>query len=162
MQIIKDKTLTTDNWQLIRQTEDDMPILEEPFILPFPYWQTNKELLLKNSYKKGVWLSSDTKVEDIIDDLPHFALIAIDFPVSKDGRPYSTARLLRQRYSYKGELRAIGDIGIDHFFYLQRCGFNSFEIEAEKNSEGFLHRFKDFSICYQAAVDENPPIYKKR
>lgn len=162
MRVIKDKAVVNDDWQLIREIENDAAMPEGNVIVPLAYWQANRDELLKSKSEHAIWIDGDIVTEDILDDLEHFTMIALDFPAFKDGRSYSHAHLLRQRYGYKGELRAIGDILCDQLFFLQRCGMNSFEIRADKDIEDALKSLTDFTVRYQAAADDAVPIYKQR
>ena len=98
----------------------------------------------------------------MLDDLEHFSVIALDFPAFGDGRSYSHASLLRQRYGYKGDLRAVGDVLQDQLFFMQRCGFDSYAIREDKDIEEALKSLNDFTVRYQAAADGALPIYKQR
>ena len=91
-----------------------------------------------------------------------FSIIALDFPIFKDGRSYSHARLLRERYNYKGELRAVGDVLQDQLFFMERCGIDSFQIRDDKDIEQALNGLKGFSVRYQAAADDTIPISERR
>lgn len=162
MRVIKDKAVVNDDWSLLRELDDSAAIPEGNVILPFAYWQANRDALLKRDTKHAVWIDGAIETEDLLDDLAHFAMIALDFPAFKDGRSYSHARLLRDRYSYKGELRAIGDILRDQLFFLKRCGLDSYELRADKDPEDALKAFDDFTVRYQAAADDAVPIYKRR
>lgn len=88
--------------------------------------------------------------------LADVALVAVRFPVFTDGRGYSTARLLRTRYGWRGELRAIGDIRRDQLFYLARCGFDTFELLDGEPVDAALAAFGAFSEVYQAGADRGP------
>ena len=162
MQIIKDKAIVNDDWQLVREIDETAPLPEGKVILPIAYWQANREALLKQNNEHAVWVDGDTETEVLLGDLEHFSIIALDFPAFKDGRSYSHARLLRERYNFKGELRGIGDILRDQIFFLYRCGINSFEVREDKDIEDALNAFNDFSVRYQAAADDAVPIYKLR
>jgi uncharacterized protein (DUF934 family) len=89
-------------------------------------------------------------------------LIAVYFPKFLDGRGYSTARLLRERYGYRGELRAIGDVGRDQLFYLARVGFDAFLIPEGRDARDALNAFADFPETYQGAVDQPLPLFRRR
>ena len=92
-------------------------------------------------------------------------MIAVHFPKAADGRGYTTARLLRERYGFTGELRAFGDIGRDQLFYLNRVGFDSFAIGEEPgvgNVADALSAFDDFPEAYQAASDQPEPLFRRR
>ena len=79
-----------------------------------------------------------------------------------DGRGYSIGRLLRERYAYQGELRAVGDVGRDHLFNLFQCGFNAFEIKPSQSAEQALAGLKDFTEGYQTSAARPVPLYRRR
>ncbi|MBK6639463.1 MAG: DUF934 domain-containing protein [Rhodocyclaceae bacterium] len=89
-------------------------------------------------------------------------LIAIDFPKFVEGRGFSTAYLLRQRYGYKGELRAVGDIGRDHLWQLHRVGFNAFDLREGTDLYDALQAYDDFPERYQTSNDEAQPLFRRR
>lgn len=162
MRVIKNKKIVTDDWRLIRELDDSAAVAEGKVILPFAYWQANRDILLKKDSAHAVWIDGSIETEALLDDLKHLALIGLDFPTFKDGRSYSHAHLLRERYSYEGELRAIGDVLRDQLFFMQRCGFDSYEVREDKDAEELLKGFEDFTVRYQAAADGTLPIYKLR
>ena len=160
MRVIKDKQVIDDEWILVRDTENDLQ--PGKVILPLAYWQENRDALINENEQHAVWIDGDTETEALLDDLDKFDLIALDFPKFKDGRSYTHARLLKQRYDYQGELRAIGDVLRDQLFYLLRCGFDSFQLREDKDAEAALKSFNDFTVRYQAAADDAVPVYKLR
>ncbi len=91
--------------------------------------------------------------------LDGLALICVHFHVSKDGRGYSLARLLRDRHGWQGELRATGDVKRDQLFYMRRVGFDTFRLKPGQDPVGALKAFSTFSTVYQAAADGRPPVY---
>ena len=101
----------------------------------------------------GVRLSPSDDPALIANDLNKLALIAVEFPAFADGRGYSTASLLRERYGYQGELRAVGDVLRDQVFLLSRVGFTTFALREDQNVEKALAAFNDFSSYYQHAAD---------
>ncbi len=101
----------------------------------------------------GVKLSAADDPALIANDLDKLRLIAIDFPVFTDGRGYSTARLLRERYQWRGELRAVGDVLRDQIFLLSRSGFDTFALRDDQDVQSALDAFNDFSSYYQLAAD---------
>ncbi len=109
----------------------------------------------------AVWLAPGEEPKDLEDDLAALPLVAIHFPAFKDGRGYSYARELRTRYKFDGEVRATGDVLRDQLFYMTRCGFNAFEVRADRNIEEALQGLKDFSVTYQADVNDPRPIYRR-
>ncbi|MDR6353822.1 uncharacterized protein (DUF934 family) [Pseudomonas psychrotolerans] len=109
--IIKGDQLVTDNWHLLPKDValEDVPNSDD-VIIPAALWLEHGHALTCRDGRLGIWLDSDEEPESIADDLQHFALIAINFPAFVDGRGYSYARLLRERFGWTGELRAIGDV----------------------------------------------------
>jgi len=88
--------------------------------------------------------------------------VEVNFPKFGDGRGYSIARLLRERYGYRGELRAVGHITRDLLFYLESCGFDAFELRAGEDPKAALAGFEDFSEAYQASVARPQPLFRRR
>ena len=89
-------------------------------------------------------------------------VIAVNFPKFGDGRGFSIARLLRERYGYRGELRAVGEVGRDHLFAMAQCGFDAFELRAGEDAEEALAAFGDFSETYQASAAQPLPLFRRR
>lgn len=163
MQIIKDAQVVNDNWQLlsIETTLDDISA-QDNVILPLSLWLANKNQLENRQKKTGVWLNSAEEIESIAENVAAIPLIALEFPSFTDGRHYSSARILRERYHYQGEIRAIGDVLKDQLFAMHRCGFNSFVIKQGKDINNALLGLTDFSETYQAAVVQPLPLFKRR
>jgi len=90
------------------------------------------------------------------------ARVEVNFPKFGDGRGYSTARLLRERHGYRGELRAVGHITRDLLFFLESCGFDAFELREGENPHEALAAFEDFSESYQASVARPQPLFRRR
>jgi len=161
--IIKGDQLVTDNWHLLPK---DVALADVPnsddVIIPAALWLEHGHALTCRDGRLGIWLDSDEEPESIAGDLEHFALIAINFPAFVDGRGYSYARLLRERFGWKGELRAIGDVLQDQLFFLKRCGFDAYVVRADRDPEAALKGLRDFSETYQAAVDEPQPLFRRR
>ena len=88
--------------------------------------------------------------------------IAIEFPSFTDGRGYSHARLLRERFGWKGELRAVGDVGRDQLLYLSRCGFDAFVLKDASRLEEALAGLDDYREGYQATVERPQPLLRRR
>src|SRR5688572_23666387 len=117
--VIKRRQLVNDTWQLLRPAPDGsspMVPLVGDIIVPLALWLEHRDALLFRTGQLGVWLEPDEDPAVIADDLAHFAVVAVNFPQATDGRGYSTARLLRDRYRWRGELRAIGDVLRDQLF----------------------------------------------
>jgi len=89
-------------------------------------------------------------------------IIAVNFPKYGDGRGYSIARLLRERYGYKGELRAVGVVARDHLQLMEQCGFDSFLLREGEDVQDALAAFDDFSETYQASAAQPVPLFRRR
>ncbi|MBT8423329.1 MAG: DUF934 domain-containing protein, partial [Gammaproteobacteria bacterium] len=97
----------------------------------------------------------------IASDLRHFSVIALDFPVFRDGRAYSYARLLR-RMGWDGELRAVGEVLLEQLHYMHRVGFNSFLVKDDDATEAWETACADFTVWYQPAADDRDTVIEKR
>lgn len=160
MQIIKDRKIVEDNWLHLDDESADLVIGDVTVTLA--RWQAEQESLLKDDGSLGIRLSGDDPLEEIIADLDKFELIVLNFPAFTDGRCYSFARLLRDRYNYKGEIRAQGDILYDQLFYMAQCGINSFEMASSDQLSDAMVAFDDFSESYQTTVLKPEPLYRRR
>lgn len=160
--IIKQQQVIEDSWQLLpADCSLEQALSSAQAIVPLALWQQHREQLAGKN-QLGIWLDSDQIIEDIVDELSSFALIALNFPVFTDGRHFSSARLLRERYGYQGEIRAIGDVLRDQLFYMQRCGFDAFAVRADRCPHDALKSLSEFSVCYQAAADQTQPLFRRR
>ena len=110
----------------------------------------------------GVRLHSDQSPELIADDLKHFAVVALEFPKFRDGRAYSYARLLRERYGYEGELRAVGDVLLEQVFFMLRTGFDAFDIQGDDPLGAYRTALGEFSVWYQPTGDGRPTALQLR
>ncbi len=157
--------LRQDRWTLLREASGPEVLQAAPgrnFIAPLDFYLQYRSLLDEYPGGKGVWLDSNETPEAIASDLESLAIIALNFPVFRDGRPFSNARELREHYRYGGEIRAIGDVLRDQLFYMARCGFDSFALRHDQNPEDCLAAFRDFSTGYQASIDEPMPLFRRR
>ena len=161
MKIIKDGAIVEDGWTHVPSDATLADVPAGDVIVPLTLWQAEKEALSARAGRLGVRLASDDLAETIAGDLDRFAVIAIEFPIYRDGRGYSQARILRDRYSYEGELRAVGDVLKDQMFYLHRVGFNAFEVRADRSIEDALKSLTDFSVTYQPAADNPLPLRRR-
>lgn len=164
--IIKNGQIVDDNWQILKLAEGEeaasVALPDESTLLPLAIWQARKEEILGRGQPVGIWLDSAEGPEAIAADLGHFTVIALNFPKFADGRAYSTARLLRERYGYQGELRAIGDVLHDQLFFMKRCGFDAYAVRADKDIQAALAGLNDFSETYQTAIDQPQPLFRRR
>ena len=149
MKIIKDKQIIEDSWMHIA---DDAEIVDGDITVSLSRWQQEAAELAAHKGNIGVRLAPADIVEDLSGDLQKISLIALEFPAFTDGRSFSQARLLRSRYGYNGEIRAIGNYMPDQVFYLSRVGVNSFQLGSNKETNTALSTINDFTVKYQAST----------
>lgn len=161
MRIIKQRQIVEDSWFLL----EDMPPSPPPdgdVIAPFSGWFPQREAWSNRRGRTTFWINGDDDLEDVAQIIEEFDLIAVAFPVFTDGRCYSSARLLRERYGFKGELRAVGNVLRDQLLFMGRCGIDSFQLQEDKDPEDALKAFDELSVKYQTATDGTLPLYKYR
>lgn len=157
--VIKNREIVEDGWQQVAD-ETELPV-DGPIIVSWARWQAQREALLQRDDPVGVRLPNTADVAELAHDLPALALVALEFPKFSDGRAYSQARLLRERYGYRGELRAVGDVLRDQLFFMARVGFDAFELRADRSLTDALSAFADFTESYQPATDQSQPLYRR-
>lgn len=158
--IIKDNAIVEDSYTLVSE-RSQLPASGD-VLVELAVWQDVQPQLAGREGKVGIKVPGEAELEDLPQDLSQLDLIAIEFPVFRDGRGYSLARILRERAGFQGELRACGDVLRDQLFYLQRCGFNSFATRDDRCIEDALNGLSDFTVTYQADAVEKRPIYHRR
>ncbi|MEH6543639.1 MAG: DUF934 domain-containing protein [Porticoccaceae bacterium] len=149
--LLNNGTLVEDTWQrLDTEFSDDVGHAPDGKVLfPLVCWLEHREALLKRPHS-GLWLNSDDEPELLSEIIPKLPCIAVNFAAFTDGRGFSLARLVRERYNYQGELRAIGSFLTDQLYYLKRCGFNTFELADNVELDTALKCSDSFSVQYQA------------
>ena len=160
MPLIKDNELVPDPWATLG---DDAALPEgAPAIVSFERWQNERETLLQRNAPLGIRLRSDQPPKLVLDDLDRFAVVALEFPKFGDGRAYSYARLLRERYGFRGELRAVGNVLRDQALFMLRCGFDAFEVAEDSALEGWRAALAEISVFYQPTADGRSPAHALR
>jgi uncharacterized protein (DUF934 family) len=157
-QIIRNRQIVTDTWQTVG---DDEPLPDAPVIVSFARWQAERDSLAAHDWPVGVRFKNDADLAALVPELPALALIALEFPAFKDGRALTQARLLRERYGFRGELRAVGDVLRDQLFFMERSGFDAFELRSDRSLEDALEAFTEFTVTYQPAADQPLPLYRR-
>lgn len=150
MKIIKDKQITEDNWTHIA---DSGEITTGNIIVSLSRWKEEKKKISTHQGNIGVRLSPSDTVEEIAGDLNTINAVVLDFPAFTDGRSFSQARILRSRYKFDGEIRAIGKFLPDQVFYLSRVGVNVFQLENPKELNLAFSLLSDFTVNYQQSSD---------
>jgi len=163
--LIKDGEIVENTWTLMAKPETDassVEIASGQIIVPLSVWLAQKTQL-QSRKDIGVWLDSDETADQIASDVKTLPLIAVNFPLFMDGRAFSTAKLLRDRFGFTGELRAIGNLMRDQLCYLRRCGVNAFAFSnPEVKLEDAVKSLNDFNEYYQASVDQPLPLFRRR
>ncbi|MEE3197875.1 MAG: DUF934 domain-containing protein [Pseudomonadota bacterium] len=151
MGLIKEGKLVNDPFKNVSAC-DTVPT-KGPVIVSIDQWIVRRDDLLKRNSLIGIWLKSDEHPEAIAGDLVHLSLIALEFPSFRDGRAYSYARLLRDKYDFSGEIRAVGDVLLDQLHFMVRSGFDAFEVESEDPLGAYNIAAADYSVWYQQTGD---------
>ena len=147
--IIRNGRVEADDW-------------DESALLTLAEWKARRHESMPEGTRVGVRLEPADDPAEIASDLDRLQLVAINFPRFADGRGYSCAVLLRTRYGYRGELRAIGDVGRDQLFCLKRSGFDAFALAPHRDPHAAAASLGDFSLRYQGSVDDPLPLFRKR
>lgn len=135
-------------------------------LVPLPVWLSRKDELLPRlqAGELGVWLESFELIEDLVasvDNINQLPVIAVNFPRFADGRGFSIATLLRTRFGYTNEIRAIGDVLRDQLYYMKRCGFDATLMRPDRSTPEALASLRDFTEPYQGAVDNPLPVWRR-
>lgn len=127
MPLWKNGKFVEDDWRVV---EDGDAIADgESAIVSLSRWRDERETLLERNAPLGLLIPPGSEWTDIVDDLPRFPVVAVTIPKYADGRASSIARLLRERDSYTGEIRVIGDYIIDQMPFMMRVGIDAFQIQ---------------------------------
>ena len=151
MSLLKDGALRQDPWVTVA---DDAPLPDTGApIVSLARWQRDRAKLRARNGDIGVRLPNAAPVEALADDLDRLALVALEFPKFNDGRAFSQARQLRERYRYTGELRATGQVLRDQLLFMTRCGFDAFEVAKGDPVAAWASALADFTVFYQPTGD---------
>ena len=160
MPLIKNGTFAEDEWVQVAD-DADMPA-DGPALISLARWSEEKETLTGRNAPLAVMLDAGDAPEAIADDLDRFAMIAVNFPAYKDGRGFSYASLLRQRYGYEGEIRATGEVLRDQWSLMARCGFDAYDVADGVTLESFNEALGEFTHVYQPASDGRKTVIQLR
>jgi uncharacterized protein (DUF934 family) len=138
--LIKNGRVASDEWKVLRVPAGVSPknvkLPVGPVLVPHSVWQARRAELIQREYEHGwalgVWLDAGAGAESIQHDIDDFTVIAVEFDRFADGNSYTIARLLRERYGYGGELRAIGDVPQEKLSYLHQLGFDAVEVRISR------------------------------
>lgn len=160
--VIINREVVENRWTRVVANEAGEVLLpsEGAILVAYQYWLSHQAELAGREV--AICFAPDDEPESLPVDPNTFAMIACDFPAFTDGRGFSTGRLLRERYGFKGELRAVGDVFKDTINYLARCGFTAFDVRSDKDIVEAAKGLDDFVEFYQASVDQPNPLFRRR
>ncbi|HQP21168.1 MAG TPA: DUF934 domain-containing protein [Phenylobacterium sp.] len=141
---------------------DEEPLPGGDVIVSLTRFQAEGDRLLSEGRKVGVRIEPDQEIEALAYDLPRIAVVALAFPKFGDGRAFSSARLLRERFAYTGEVRAVGDVLVELGGHMVRCGFDAFEPADGSQPAQWAHVATRHRHVYQRAADARTPAYALR
>jgi uncharacterized protein (DUF934 family) len=151
MPLVKSGKITTDSFVPVA---DDAALPESgDVLLSAARFLGDTESVLQRAEKIGVIWPNSRDVDDLVPHLDRLAVVALVFPTFRDGRAYSQARLLRERFHYRGELRATGQVLRDQFVFMMRAGFDAFDVKKQADAEAFAQTVKRYSVFYQPTGD---------
>jgi phosphoadenylyl-sulfate reductase (thioredoxin) len=154
MPLLKHGAVVEDRWR--RLADDAPPPGDEPVIVSLARLRADRALAGRNR-PLGLALKNIEPVHALAGELDRFDLIALEFPKFTDGRAYTQARILRERLGFTGELRATGQVLPDQLLFMQRCGFDAFEIAKGEPVEAWRKALASFSVFYQPTGDGRAP-----
>jgi uncharacterized protein (DUF934 family) len=159
MQLIKDGVFVADEWTTVA---DDKTLPDGPVIVSLERWKNEKTALLARDGKIGIRLKSGEEPSQIAEFLDRLDVVALEFPIYRNGRSFSYAHLLRDRYDYKGEVRAVGNVLRDQFYYMVRVGFDALEVGDNITPDIYRESIGTFTHSYQRSADDQPRILSLR
>jgi uncharacterized protein (DUF934 family) len=160
MPLVKGNTVVAD--EFVHLAEDAPLPADGAVLLPAERFLADPEAALSRNGKTGVIWLNNRDVDDLLPYLDRLAVIALVFPIFRDGRAYSQARLLRERHAFKGELRATGQVLRDQFMFMLRAGFDAFEVKKDKDAQVFADVAHRFSVFYQPTGDGRVTAFHRR
>jgi len=160
MPLIRATGVVDDPWRLV---PDEEPLPDAgAVIVTLARWQANRDQLAARPTALGLRLKSDQPPSLIAGDVERFDVIALEFPKFTNGRAYSSARLLRERYGFRGELRAVGNVLRDQLAFMRRCGFDTYEIPPQVDAAAWISSLGGISVVYQPATDDRASVLALR
>ncbi len=160
MPLLKSGKLIDDPW--VHWPDGDLERKGVPVIVSLRRWRDERDQLIGRAGPLGIRLTSDQVPGDILGDFDYFDVIALEFPAYTDGRSYSNARRLRQRFNYSGEVRAVGNVLYDQFLALTRCGFDALEVKEGTTEQDFEKALGTITVPFQVGLDDTPPAMSLR
>jgi uncharacterized protein (DUF934 family) len=141
---------------------DDQDMAAGDVIVSLNRFQSEGEGLLSEGRRVGVRLKAEEEVEVLAYDLPRLSVVALEFPKYRDGRAYTNARLLRERFKFKGEVRAVGDVLREQAGFMVRVGFDAFEPADDASANEWQAAARRYRHVYQRSADGRAPAFAER
>jgi uncharacterized protein (DUF934 family) len=160
MRLIKHGKIVEDRY--VRVLDDAALPDGAPVIVPAARFLADADEILRREAPVGVLWPNNRRVAELAPHVDRLAVIVLTFPTFKDGRAYSQARLLRERYCFRGELRATGQILRDQFLFLVRAGFDALEVLKPADADAFAATLARYSVFYQVAGKGPPSAAHRR
>jgi uncharacterized protein (DUF934 family) len=151
MQLVKNSAITPDPFA--RAADDEAVAGDAAVLVSAGRLIAEAETLLGRNGPTGVIWPNSRDIEELEPFLGRLAAVALVFPTFRDGRAYSQARLLRERFAYRGEVRATGQVLRDQFVFMLRAGFDAFEVVKDADAAAFAETAKRYSVFYQPTGD---------
>ena len=160
MPLVKAGTIVEDRY--VRVADGD-PVPEQgPVIVSADRFLADADEFARREDAVGVIWPNNCSIAELEPHLRHLALVALVFPAYKDGRAYSQARLLRERYGFRGELRATGQVLRDQFVFLMRAGFDAFDVVKPADAAAFEEAARRYSVFFQPTGDGRVTVARAR
>jgi len=151
MQLIKGGRIVADDYTRVA---DDTPVpADGPIMVSASRFLADVDAFARRAAPTGVIWPNDRRIAELAPHLERLALVALVFPIFRDGRAFSQARLIRERYGFRGELRATGQVLRDQFLFMLRAGFDAFEVTKDADAEAFAQASRRYSVFYQPTGD---------
>ncbi len=159
MPLIRNGQPLADPWTMVA---DDAPLPAGAAIVSLARWLRDRDALLGRNQPIGIVLPPDQAVDELGPDLDRLGVVALEFRSFRDGRAYSQARLLRERYGYTGEIRATGQVLRDQLLFMERCGIDSFVLPNDSAVTAWSEAIREISVWYQPAADRRTWVVAAR
>lgn len=158
--ILRHRVVEIDAWRSLEAGEP-LPA-SGPVIVTIERWLAEREALVARADPVGVLVEADARLEPIVQELVGRPLVALRMTRYTDGRSLSSARLLRERHGFRGELRAVGVFLPDQVWELSRCGFDAFAFADASEAGQGLAALGTFTDAYQSSLVEPRPLFRRR
>ena len=160
MPLVKGAGVVSDSFVVIVD-EAELPVAGDALITAARFLADPASALARTGRIGVIW-PNNRDVDDLVPHLPKLALVALVFPGYRDGRAYTQARLLRERFGFRGELRATGQVLRDQFIFMLRAGFDAFDVKKDSDAQVFADVAKRYSVFYQPTGDGRITALKRR